>query len=374
MSVFRRKRSSYFQYDFEYRGQRYRGSCETADKRLAEAYVRRLRSRIEQETLSGKRPEMTLDAALARYMQEVAQFQSSLYDVHRMNLRLAPALGKTRGLTEIDDDLLGRYIVKRRGEKARRKDTTVSNATVNREIEYLRRVFKRAETIWKVQVTQPNWKVHKLHEASEREVSLPPDAFQRLLDHLREDYHPLFKAARASGIRLNNLIGLRWSQVEEKAVRLRVKSKEKDGREVLFPLVGEFADIIAAERKRNDRHAEFVFTYDGCHYRDNEVGRLPFSQNGWRKFFIKAREAAGLPSLRFHDLRHAFGNALYAATGNLKVVQRAMGHADISSTMRYLHADMGDVIAGLSAMAPVASGPTGENVINLSPLRKQSQG
>jgi integrase len=53
--------------------------------------------------------------------------------------------------------------------------------------------------------------------------------------------------------------------------------------------------------------------------------------------FKAARDKAGLRRLRFHDLRHTFGSL--AVDGGASVVQvRAwMGHADIGTTMRYLH-------------------------------------
>jgi integrase len=40
---------------------------------------------------------------------------------------------------------------------------------------------------------------------------------------------------------------------------------------------------------------------------------------------------------RFHDFRHDFATKLLRATGNLKLVQRALNHADIGTTVRYAH-------------------------------------
>jgi len=45
---------------------------------------------------------------------------------------------------------------------------------------------------------------------------------------------------------------------------------------------------------------------------------------------------AGLRSLRFHDLRHTFGTRMIAKA-DIRRVQDWMGHADIQTTMRYLH-------------------------------------
>jgi integrase len=55
-----------------------------------------------------------------------------------------------------------------------------------------------------------------------------------------------------------------------------------------------------------------------------------------RRRYGKALEAAGLRQLRFHDLRHTFGS-LAINVASIVQVQAWMGHADIKTTMRYLH-------------------------------------
>jgi integrase len=52
--------------------------------------------------------------------------------------------------------------------------------------------------------------------------------------------------------------------------------------------------------------------------------------------FRNAAKRAGLPSLRFHDLRHSFGTQAIRAF-NIYEVQRMMGHRHITTTERYLH-------------------------------------
>jgi integrase len=42
---------------------------------------------------------------------------------------------------------------------------------------------------------------------------------------------------------------------------------------------------------------------------------------------------------RLHDLRHSYASALFKATNELKVVQKALGHSDLKTTTRYLHQD-----------------------------------
>jgi integrase len=55
-----------------------------------------------------------------------------------------------------------------------------------------------------------------------------------------------------------------------------------------------------------------------------------------RRRYIAARDEAGIRPLRFHDLRHTFGS-LAINRASIVQVQAWMGHADIKTTMRYLH-------------------------------------
>ncbi len=55
-----------------------------------------------------------------------------------------------------------------------------------------------------------------------------------------------------------------------------------------------------------------------------------------RRRYKKTLERAGLRPLRFHDLRHTFGSiAISEAT--IIQVQAWMGHADVQTTMKYMH-------------------------------------
>jgi integrase len=65
--------------------------------------------------------------------------------------------------------------------------------------------------------------------------------------------------------------------------------------------------------------------------------------------FKATLQRAGLPAVRFHDLRHTCATLLLRQGVNPKYVQELLGHADISLTLNiYSHVlpDMGDAAAG----------------------------
>jgi integrase len=77
------------------------------------------------------------------------------------------------------------------------------------------------------------------------------------------------------------------------------------------------------------------FTADDDRVFVNHVGDV-LGQDLLRRRFAKALTAAGLPKIRLHDLRHTFGTLAVQAFP-LSDVQAFMGHADIGTTMIYVH-------------------------------------
>ena len=68
----------------------------------------------------------------------------------------------------------------------------------------------------------------------------------------------------------------------------------------------------------------------------SQTGTKIIARNLLRAFF-KARKAAGLEDVRFHDLRHTFATRLVQSRIDLYVVKELLGHKTITMTMRYAH-------------------------------------
>ena len=53
-----------------------------------------------------------------------------------------------------------------------------------------------------------------------------------------------------------------------------------------------------------------------------------------QRLFHPLLEKAGLPKIRFHDLRHTAASLLLRRGVNIKVVSEMLGHADVATTLR----------------------------------------
>lgn len=150
----------------------------------------------------------------------------------------------------------------------------------------------------------------------------------------------LIRVAAYTGLRRGELMTLRWGDVDFAGHKLTVRrslsgsvesdsTKSRRAREV--PLPDQAAGALDRLSKRSEFTGpnEYVFA--------NRYGRR-LDPTALRRRFERARDAAGLEPLRFHDLRHTYGSLLVAGGIDLQSVKAAMGHSRITTTERYLHA------------------------------------
>ena len=95
------------------------------------------------------------------------------------------------------------------------------------------------------------------------------------------------------------------------------------------------ADQAAAALNRLSRRHDFVCPDDYVFC--NALGR-PLDGSALRRRYKRACDAAGLRPLRWHALRHTFGSLLAAGGVDLVSIKDAMGHSQLTTTSRYLHA------------------------------------
>lgn len=149
----------------------------------------------------------------------------------------------------------------------------------------------------------------------------------------------LVRVAAYAGLRLGELLALRWHDVDfegsaltiARAMSARVESSTKSGRVRRVPL----ADQAAAALNHMSRR-ECYTTPDDLVF-CNVYGR-PLDGSALRRRYRRAQAAAGIRPLRFHDLRHTFGSRLATKGVDVVTIQTAMGHSALTTTSRYLHA------------------------------------
>ncbi len=356
MSVFKSKKSApYWWYDFQISGQRFHGSTRSTNRKDAEKVEAQERERAKAQVKASKISAVSLaiDHVAARFWNEVGQHHAGAEATSHNLTRLVSYFGSTTPLTDIDDAAVAKLVAWRRGHhvKGGKDAPMISPATVNRSTtKVLKRLFSFAKSERAQFEREPTWGRHWLKEPEERVRELHDDEAERIDATMRADYQPFFEFARATGMRLNECVSLMWSEVNF-GTRQIVKIG-KGGRRIAFPVTPAIRDILFPLR---GHHPVSVFTYV-AKYGHKGRGivrgqRHPLTLNGAKSAWQRMRAAADVTNFRFHDFRHTFATELLRETRNIKLVQKALNHADITSTLRYAHVLDEEVAAAIEAAA-----------------------
>jgi integrase len=264
MSVYRPKGkdgrlSKFWSYDFTIDGVRFRGSTKATTCRAAE----RLESKERNRILLGEtaKETITLSEAFERYYQEHAQYQPSGADTDAQLARLLQCMGN-QPLTAYSDDDVSQYVARRRGQKARYSHHLVSPATVNRETELLRRVFRRARKNWTKAVADIDWSRHLLPEPQERVREMKAAEETDILQHLRADMVPLVRFCTITGTRLMAAVRLSWADIDYPTRQITLHDKGNarttGDRTRVIPITEGLLALLANEK---GKHPINVFVY-----------------------------------------------------------------------------------------------------------------
>jgi integrase len=349
MSVYKDPRSPYWQFDFQIGGYRFHGSTKATTKRKAEAVARAERERAKQQVVQIKaaRTSLRLQDVATRYWTEVGQHHRDSQRTWHQLGKLAEFFGQDKLLTDVIDDDVARLVAWRRGDRRPHDDAPISPFTVNDLTEQLKKLFTKAKA-WGVRFDrEPKWREHWLKEPPERVRELVGDESERFEAETRDDYLPFFRFAQATGLRLQECL-LKWPEVDWDAGQIRKIGK--GGRLVTSPITSTVREILWPLR---GHHHEHVFTFVAQRDYSGRIKgeRYPVTLNGVKSHWRYLRKRAGVTGFRFHDFRHDFGTKLLRATGNIRLVQRALNHANLKTTARYAHVLDGEVADALERLA-----------------------
>lgn len=191
--------------------------------------------------------------------------------------------------------------------------------------------------------------------------TLPADQLAAFLNEAkRTGTFELYYIDLATGLRRGELLGLKWQDIDldSGVIHVRRQVGRIDGKVQEAPLktknayrnisIGADAVSILREKKKQDSgRSEYVFP--------SPTGG-PMSPDSVLKMLHRVLERAGLPELRFHDLRHTFATLALQNGVDIKTVSGMLGHFSAGFTLdTYAHvttaaqrqaADtMGDVLA-----------------------------
>lgn len=182
-------------------------------------------------------------------------------------------------------------------------------------------------------------------------ATTPDDAKAIIAAFAGHRLEALVTVAIGTGLRQGELLGLRWRDLDGSLLRitgsvrpvpregisgytLQRTAEAKTRRSIRTLELPAFV-VVALEAERRRQAAAgtispYIFTTEG---RREQAGQPVFMDpRNVTKSFQHQLKVAGLPKIRFHDLRHAYATLMLAAGVPLRVIQEALGHTSIATT------------------------------------------
>ena len=213
----------------------------------------------------------------------------------------------------------------------------LKNTTINKHICLVNRLFRTVRD-WGAlpEGVVPPPMLRKLPTGDYRQRFLAPDEIARLLrecDRINHPYLSLFiRFLLLTGARKGEARKARWRDMDLELGVWRVPVS-KNGRSRRIMLSAAAIDVLRRTAARAGELEQPVGP-DCYIFQNPQTGTC---YNGFHIAYFKARDAAGLPEVRIHDLRHTYASLLINNGVSLYEVQELLGHSSSAMTQRYAH-------------------------------------
>lgn len=216
--------------------------------------------------------------------------------------------------------------------KARLIKKGLANKTINNHLSVLQNCLSTAEEWLKLPVCPPKVKWLKCPPPPTEYLS--PEECELLLSNADGVVYDMILMALRTGMRQGEIKGLQWSSInwENRSIVVR---HSKDDR----------MKLLVAPKSNRERHIPLdTHVYDCLYKRKRSTGYVfldedgqPFDYHRMERRLTKVCKQAGLRKIGWHKLRHTFASHLAMNSEPLPAIQMLLGHATITTTMRYAH-------------------------------------
>jgi integrase len=197
-------------------------------------------------------------------------------------------------------------------------------------------LFERAMLWGLIELQRNPMEVVTIRGTSKRQRKpqiIAPEKFQELIGILKEPYRTMAIVAMCTGLRVSEVLALRWEHidfdegamlVQQGVVNGRIGKVKTEASQDEVPLDSAFADIL--RKWKGDRTEGLVFrspVTGGCYY-SGIIQRQILKPKG---------EEVGIPGLGWHTFRHTYRALLDETGAPIGVQQKLMRHSNVATTM-----------------------------------------
>lgn len=341
-------------------GRKIRESTETADFGEAKEFLKKQEGEATKGRMTKSMERKVLFSELAGLVEndyEINGYRSAVDIELRHRLHILPYFGKMKAARIAEDDI-DRYIIHRRDEGA-------SNATVNRELVTIKRAYSLG---MQKRIVSDRPYISLLKEDNIRQGFFERHQLQAVLKHLRAYNQPPAEFAYITGWRKQEVLTLRWPQVDfgVGTVRLEAGTTKNDEARV-FPFTEELRAILESQKAKADVLKKegiitpWVFFIETKGRRGRRIG-------DFKKNWNTACQKAGFPGKIFHDFRRTAVRNLVRAGVPERVAMEMTGHKTRSIFERYNIVSEADLFEAAQRLNQFSGKDTGK----VRQLRKRS--
>jgi len=252
--------------------------------------------------------------------------------------RLLPFFGDM-ALDRVNPGKVKDYILKRKSEKCKFRDSTISNSSLNVELSHLRRIFNMAieEEQYAIEKNPVKSSLFLKDDTKKRDKVLSAKEEERLLAVVATHIRPMIITALNTGMRKLEISTLTWENVDLKNRTITVTAEHsKNGKPREIPINSVLLNELKV-LKADNGSSEFVFTFQ------KKVGDIrPIGD--FKIAWMAALKRAGIDGFTFHGLRHTFASRLAGAGIHPFEAGKILGHSSIDMTRWYSHSTMDQLL------------------------------
>jgi len=174
--------------------------------------------------------------------------------------------------------------------------------------------------------------------------ALSADEFRQMAEHIPEPFRTMCIVAMCMGLRVSEVLGLKWCDVDWEGMRMGIRQSYVYGitGAVKTPASQRWMplDRSLAEKLRQHQLRSFSpVNTESWVFANPATGKPYWPGRIQENWLVPAAERVGLGRIGWHTFRHSHSSLLHALGVDLKVQQELLRHADIRTTMNiYTHA------------------------------------
>ncbi len=322
------KNGKYYFYDFVHEGKRYRKSCRTADKKLAEQVEISVKNDIikqEHNLPSARNKNLLFQAAWESYLKNSGNTEKTIRSKIDSSKHILPVF-KNKNLGRISSADIKNYQLERKLEVRNKPKNTdkregeINYRSLNIELATLHHFFNYCMERNYIQ-SNPASRIKKLNELSRLKTLSDGDIKKLIAGATNKLTRDIITFLIYTGCQKGEALNLKWDDVDLKNGVIAVKgTKTKYDRYI--PISEALRGVLEGIKKNQGL---YVFNNNGAKIGD------------FKRSFKTACRNAGLKDLRIHDLRHVFASKMVMNGTSLYITGELLGHRTTQMTKRYSH-------------------------------------